>query len=89
MLRRTPMFSHGKHGSAGGLKPIRVPGELRCVVLASLLWPEWELMSETESFVIPVVGSFLKPSIFPLLSSDLVNKRQGLGTGAFSGFIVF
>lgn len=36
-LTRTPMFSHGKHGSADGLKPIRVPGERRCVVLASLL----------------------------------------------------
>lgn len=46
-------------------------------------------MSKTESFVIPVVGSFLKPSLFPLLSSDLVKKRQGLGTGAVSGFIVF
>lgn len=46
-------------------------------------------MSKTESFVIPVVGSFLKPSLFPLLSSDLMNKRQGLGTGTVSGFIVF
>lgn len=46
-------------------------------------------MSKTECFVIPVVGSFLKPSIFPLLSSDLVNKKQDLGTGAVSGFIVF
>lgn len=46
-------------------------------------------MSKIESFVIPVVGSFLKPSIFPLLSADLVNKKQGLDTGAVSGFIVF
>lgn len=46
-------------------------------------------MSKTESFVILVVGSFLKPSIFPLLSSDVVNKQQGLGTGAVGGFIVF
>lgn len=87
---RTPMFSHGKNGRME-MRTVWSPSEcpVSSIVLSSLLSRVWVNVKDNDSFVIPVVGSFLKPSVFLLLYSGLVSEKQGLGTGVVSGFVVF